>query len=434
MKKLLSLLLVLAMLATLTAGLSLAEEKLPEEDVELTIFLSNGDPLANEVNAHILKTFQEKYPMIKIVDITPTAASFTEGLKSVDAVGEFPDILEARDVPMWARAGKLAEMDPETVALVPNAPTFNGKNYCVPTTVSNPLGFFYNKAFFDKHGFAEPATYGEFLELCEKIKATGEMAPIVVGAADVWHIGFLWMQIYINELTSKNPDFIKHLYTGEAKWTDQIAVDCFTKYADLFKNGYVEEGFMSTPDNQITSLLVGGKAAMFISLTHMIKQIETADPNFEFGWFPLPCEDGSLRMMGGSTLSGLTYSADLAEDEDKLLAANLYIRYNFSDEIYKYMLETMSFFPSRPVELDYPSSIMNKITETLARANALELGWNAKWGDNEIPTAFRNFAYKIAQEWATGTKTVEQGLADMQTEWNVQAADFNPVTGVGIPE
>lgn len=432
MKKFVAMLLVVLMMATMLPAL--AEQVLPSEEVELTLVLSNGDPLANEANAKIIKGFLEMYPMIKITDITPTAASFSEGLKSLDAVGEFPDLLEARDVPMWARAGKLAEMDADTVALVKDAPMFGGKYYNIPTSVGGALGFYYNKAFFDKHGFEEPKTYAEFLALCEAIKATGEMAPIVVGASDIWHMGFMWMTYYINELTSIDQDFIKHLYTGEAKWTDQIAVDCFTKYADVFLKGYVEEGFMSTPDNQITSMLVGEKAAMFISGTHMVNQIVAADPEFEFGWFALPGEDGSLRLWGGPSLSGLTYSADIIDDEDKVIASNLFIKYWLSEAVYIDYLKTMSFFPAYDVEVDYESEVMNDIIATMAAADHTELGWNSKWGENEIPTAFRNFAYKIAQEWATGAKTIEAGLADMQTEWDVQAGDFNPVTGVGIPK
>lgn len=432
MKKLLAMLLSVALLAMLLPAMGIAEEVLPSEEVELTLVLSNGDPLANECNAKILKGFMEKYPMIKITDITPTAASFSEGLKSLDAVGEFPDLLEARDVPMWARAGKLAEMLPETIALVKDAPSFDGKYYNVPTSAAGPVGFFYNKAFFDKHGLAEPATYAEFLALCDAIKATGEMAPIVVGASDIWHMGFLWMTLYVNELTRVDQDFIKHLYTGEAKWTDQAAVDCFTKYTDIFLKGYVEEGFMSTPDNQITSMLVGEKAAMFISGTHMVNQIVAADPNFEFGWFQLPCEDGTLRVIGGNSLGGLTYSADAAEDEDKVIACNLFIEYWLSDEVYADYLQSMSFFPVKETVLNYGSPVMNDILETIAKADHQELGWNSKWGENEIPTAFRNFAYKIAQEWATGAKTIEAGLSEMQTEWDVQTATFNPVTGLGI--
>lgn len=430
MKRMIALLIALMML--LAAMPAMAEEQvLPSDDVTLTFFAGNGDVKGNEVTETIIAKFEEEYPMIDVVNVTPTSSSFSEGLKSLDAVGEFPDIMEARDVPMWVRAGKIAEVDPELIALVNNPPAFNGKYYCVPTKSDAPLGFFYNKAYFAEKGFEEPKTYQEFLDLCEAIKADGQMAPIVVGAADIWHVGFSWMTWYINYVTNTDPDFIKHLYTGEAKWTDDYVVDCFTKYADIYLKGYVEEGFMSTSDSQIASFLVTGKAAMFISGSHMVSNIKDADPSFEFGWFPLYNEDGALNTWGGPGLNGWMYSVDCAADEDKLIAAKLFIEFYLRDDNYAYVCSTMSMLPVTDVAVDFGEHV-NEMVEVQKASETVEQGWNSKWGENEIPTAFRNFAYKIAQEWATGTKTIEQGLQEMQTEWDVETQTFNPVTGVGI--
>lgn len=430
MKRMIALLIALMML--LAAMPAMAEEQiLPGDDVTLTFFAGNGDVKFNEVVETLIAGFEAEYPMIDVVNVTPTASSFSEGLKSLDAVGEFPDIMEARDVPMWARAGKIAEVNPELLELVNNAPNYNGKYYCVPTKSDAPLGFFYNKAYFAEKGFEEPKTYQEFIDLCEAIKADGQMAPIVVGAADIWHVGFSWMTWYINYVTHTDPDFITHLYTGEAKWTDEYVVECFTKYADIYKKGYVEEGFMSTSDSQIASFLVTGKAAMFISGAHMVANIKDADPSFEFGWFPLYNENGELNTWGGPSLNGWMYSVDCQADEDKNIAAELWIKFCLREDNYSNYLTTMSFLPVNDIQLDFGEHVNDMISVQKA-ADSVEVGWNSQWGVKEIPTAFRNFAYKIAQEWATGTKTIEQGLQEMQTEWDVETQTFNPVTGVGI--
>lgn len=431
MKKLISLLLALAMLLSLTMT-AIAEEALPTEDVELTFFCGNGDIKFNEVIDTMIAAFQEKYPMIKITNVTPTSSSFSEGLKSLDAVGEFPDLIEAREVPMWARAGKLAEVNPELLALTNNAPDYLGKYYNVPTSAALPNGVFYNKAYFAEKGFNEPKTYQEFIDLCEAIKADGKMSPLVVGAADIWHMGFSWMSWYVNGVTSVDADFVKHVYEGTAKWTDDYVQDTFAKYADIYLKGYVDEGFISTADSQIASFLVGGKAAMFFSGSHMVANIQDADPSFEFGWFPLYDEAGKLNVIGGPSLNGWMYSVDCAADEDKLLAAELWIKFWLEDDNYTYYLTTMTVAPVTDLKIEFANEVSTKMVDTLAAADRVELGWNAKWGENEIPSAFRNFAYKVAQEWATGAKTIEQGLLEMQTEWEVLQKDFNPVTGVGL--
>jgi len=433
MKKWLALLLTVILALSAFLPLAMAEEEeLPTEDVELTFFCGNGDIKFNEVIDRTIAAFEAKYPMIKINNVTPTASSFSEGLRSLDAVGEFPDLMEARDVPIWARAGKIAIVDDDLAALVHDNPTFNGENYCVASYSTLPLGFFYNKAYFDEKGFEEPKTYQEFLDLCQAIKDDGQMSPIVVGAADIWHVGFSWKQWYMNYVTAKDPDFIKHVYSGEAKWTDDNVVECFTKYADIFLKGYVDEGFMSTSDSQIASFLVGGKAAMFISGSHMVANITDADPNFEFGWFPLYNEEGTLNMEGGPALNGWMYSVDAAADEDKHAAIRLWIKFWLEDENYVQYCKDMTFAPITDAVVEFDNEIANEMLAALDEAATVEQGWNSKWGENEIPSAFRNFAYKVAQEWATGAKTIEDGLAEMQAEWDVESADFNPVTGVGI--
>lgn len=429
MKKLFAMLLALSMV--LGASVAMAED-VPSDDVELTFFCGNGDVKFNEVIDEMIARFQAEYPMITINNVTPTSSSFSEGLKSLDAVGEFPDLLEARDVPLWARAGKIAEVDESLLSLVNDPVDYMGKYYNISTNSVLPNGFFYNKTYFEEKGFEEPKTYQEFLDLCQAIKDDGEMSPIVVGAADIWHVGFSWMQWYINDVTKVDPDFIKHCYTGEAKWTDDYVVEAFTKYADIFLNGYVDEGFISTSDSQIASFLVTGKAAMFISGSHMVANIKDADPDFEFGWFPLYNEDGSLNVNGGPGLNGWMYSVDCAADEDKKLAAELWIRFWMRDDNYEYYLTTMTAAPTNDLEVIYKDEVTNSIINTLSIADTVEPGWNSKWGENEIPSAFRNFAYKVAQEWATGAKTIEAGLEEMQAEWDVQIKDFNPVTGVGI--
>lgn len=431
MKKLIALMMAGLLAMSALPALAAEGEDVPSDDVELTFLCGNGDVKFNEVVETMIAGFEAEYPMIKITNVTPTSSSFSEGLKSLDAVGEFPDLIEARDVPLWARAGKIAEIPEELVSLVNNAPSYNGKYYCVPLYSAAPLGFFYNKTYFEEKGFEEPKTYQEFLDLCEAIKEDGQMAPIVVGAADIWHVGFSWQQWYINYVTHTDPDFIPHLYTGEAKWTDDYVVEGFTKYADIFLKGYVEEGFMSTSDSQIASFLVTGKAAMFISGSHMVANIQDADPDFEFGWFPLYNENGELNTWGGPGLNGWMYSVDCAADEDKALAAQLWIKYWLREDNYRYYLTSMSFLPVTDIEIDF-GEIVNKMIAVQKASDTVEQGWNSQWGDKEIPSAFRNFAYKIAQEWATGAKTIEDGLAEMQAEWDIESQSFNPVTGVGI--
>lgn len=52
-------------------------------------------------------------------------------------------------------------------------------------------------------GLTEPTTYEEFMTLCQTIKDKGDMAPIVVGGQDIWHMGFLFHKAYNDQVLSK---------------------------------------------------------------------------------------------------------------------------------------------------------------------------------------------------------------------------------------
>ncbi|RAZ27204.1 carbohydrate ABC transporter substrate-binding protein, partial [Klebsiella oxytoca] len=71
-------------------------------------------------------------------------------------------------------------------------------------------------------------------------------------------------------------DFIKHCYEGTKTFTDDSIKNTFTELQDILQ--YAQDGWVSTPDAQITTFLVNDMAAMMYSGTHMFSQIEQADP------------------------------------------------------------------------------------------------------------------------------------------------------------
>lgn len=445
LKKITSLLLVLAMTGLLMVGCGQAGEKPAEQEqkkeqsktedakvdskkeVKISFGYTGGDPLLKQIISERVAAFVKKNPNIKIDEQSSGSGTYLDFLKTKDAVGEFPDLVETRETAIWQRAGRLAVMPEELTSLVENPPLLDGKCYTIPYSGANTNGIFYNAKMFKEHGLNEPKTYAEFLDVCEKLKAK-KIAPLVLGAKDGFHIGFLWGKYWIDEVTAKNPNWISDRYKGKVKFLDANVVAALQKYIDLVKKGYVEPGYISTADNQIASILVSGKAAMFYSGTHMFKQIKDADPNFEFGWFALPDTDGKINLLAGSQNQGWSYSVNCEKDPDKKAAAIAWIKFWFEKENYVDYLQKMSAFPvtKEKVDIQYPIAGMDKVLQAVNNANFKDLNWNMKWGENEIPPQFRNFAYKAVQECMVGKTTVEDLCKKLDTEWDVQMKDFNP--------
>lgn len=396
--------------------------------VELTFGYAGGDPLVKELTSQITMRFEEENPDIRIVQRPSGSGNYLESLKTMDAVGEFPDMLDSRDTSVWVRADKLAELTDKVKNLVNNPPALDGKYYVAPFSVAPAAGgMYYNKKLFEELGLEEPETYDDFLNICETIKNSGT-APIAVGGKDGWHMGFTWGHFWIKNIASKNPDWIADRYRGNVSFSDPDIKASFLEYADLWKKGYVEKGFLSTGDNQIASFLITGKAAMFISGTWMIQQIMDADPEFEFGWAPIPDNDGSLKLMYGPNLQGMALSKEAAMDPAKVDAFERFVEFWYAPENYvDFLQQTNQFSASNGLSnVEYKSGILSEVSEAMSNSVFNSINWNSKWGENELPGSFRNYAYKAFQEFISTDVSVDEFTAKLDKEWEVEASQFNP--------
>lgn len=400
-----------------------------EEQITITLGYAGGDPLVKQLTSERIIKFMEKNPGINVLQMPSGSGAYLEFLKTKDAVGEFPDILDSRNTSVWVRADKLAELPQSVLNLLNDAPALDGKNYVAPLAIQpSQGGIYYNKQLFDNLGLKEPNTYADFLEICETIK-NNDTAPLVVGGKDGWHMGFTWGHFWNKNIFSKNPNWISDRYREKVKFSDSNMKENFTQYADLWKKGYVEKGFLSTSDNQIASFLITGKAAMFISGSWMIQQIMDADSEFELGWAPIPNEDGDLQMSFGPSLKGWAISKEASKYPAKVAAFEKFVEFWYSPQNYiEYLQKTNGFSASKLVtKVEYPNSIVSEISEAMNKSVFHDVNWNNKWGENELPGAFRNYAYKAFQEFITNDNiTVDDFTAKLDKEWDVEASQFNP--------
>ncbi|MGN0337796.1 MAG: ABC transporter substrate-binding protein [Lachnospiraceae bacterium] len=408
-----------------------AADSIVTEPTELTFIFADGDEGAKASMNEIVDRFNAAYPDITVTIQPGNGGAYSEFLKTKDSVGEFPDVMEMRDTAVYVRAGKLAELPEDIVSLFDSTMEFDGKVYTAPLSGENAQGIIYNKKYFDEKGLTEPQTYDEFLTLCQTIKDLGDMSPLVVGGQDIWHMGFWFHKAYNDQVLSKDPDFIKHCYEGTKDFSDPDFVATFEELQNIMQ--YAQDGWVSTPDAQITTFLVNNMSAMMYSGTHMFSQIAAADPNFEMGWFPIPSPDGKLRLVGGGGASGLAISAEAAANPNKKAAAEEFIRFFFQPDNYKTYCETLSAIPTT-VELPKMEAmpVFLEVIETTMGADDLAPMWNGRVGDNELPPDFRNFTYKTLIEVLQGTRDMESASDELNKTWKVSMESFNPLTGVGL--
>ncbi|OHE61489.1 MAG: hypothetical protein A2413_08930 [Treponema sp. RIFOXYC1_FULL_61_9] len=397
--------------------------------VVLTVTYATGDPLTKETTHEIIERFQKANPGVKIQEnLSVSTGAYLDSLKTMNAADMFPDFFECRDTPVFVRAEMLAPLPQELVPIFESPISIYGTVYTAPYSAAGPNGIMYDKKFFRENGLNEnPKTYAEFIQLCEAIKAKG-VAPLVAGISDIWHLGFWFGKYWVDNIGTKNPDWIADRYAGKVKFSDPDFAKGIQQMVDLFRKGYVEGGFMSTKESQCVSVLLAGKAAMYYCGTHVFTQIKEADPAFELGWFPVPDDAGNVKLMGGASSNGWALSAKAAQDPEKVKAFTAFIKFFFRQEQYAYFLQTTNGFPTTKEKMNYTvSGTMATVLDAFGKAPK-SLNWNQGLGANEMPSTFRNWSYKKLQEAMLGQVSVADALKAMDAEWEVQSRDFNPST------
>jgi raffinose/stachyose/melibiose transport system substrate-binding protein len=394
-----------------------------KKEVSFSIIYAIGDPATKQAMADSVDAFTKANPHIKIKNISDGgASSYLDFLKTKDAVNEFPDLVEMRDTQLFADAGKLAELPAELHGLFESLPKVNGKMYTAPIVGTAPQGMIYSKkAYADAGITSEPKTYAEFLEAQEKLKAKG-ISPIVFGGKDIFHWGF-WVNKYlIDEVFMKDPDWNSKRTKGQVSFTDEGPLKAMQLFSDLFKKGYIDPGFNSTADNQTASMLVTGKAAGLYSGPWMFGQIQQADPKFEFGFYPVPDQNGNINVSGLPSQQGWALSAAAAKDPDKAAAITDFIKFFFSKDQYAKFLKTVNGIPTTKEKVTYEASPQMKVVlDMMANpktGKAMQI--NAYWGENQIPPQFRNWFYKLLQEAVTKGDFSVEYMKKADTEYNNQ--------------
>lgn len=395
------------------------------DPVTISVAYATGDPATKQAIETTIDAFTEANPHITVKNISETTSdSYLDWLKTKDAVGEFPDLVEMRDTKVFADAGKLAELPQELRGLFISLPQYDGKYYNAPIAGNAPNGIIYSKKAYADAGVTElPKTYDEFLAIQEKLKASG-ISPIVVGGKDLFHMGFWTNYFLINNVYKDDPDWNSKRTAGTASFKDASVVQAITDYKELFSK-YVDKGWLSTGDNQTASMLVTGKAAQLYSGPWMFGQITEADPSFEYGFYAVPNRDGSVIVNGLPTLAGWSLSAEAAKDPAKVEAIKAFIQFFFDPAQYSPYLATINGIPTTKAEVTYETNDqMKEVLRLMADSSIPKSMMINNWyGDNAIPPQFRNWFYKLLQDLVVSDADIAEYMKQSDTEYdnNVKA-------------
>lgn len=314
-----------------------------DEDITITMMYS-GTAAENDYETEILpELVKEKFPNITLEVTKLPDENYYTSLKTKLASGECPDIILVQ--PMYAgqnsvidlaAAGYLADLSGmkavELAAAGAVSFMYDGKVYGIPNGV-DVLGTYYNKDVFAANNLEVPATWEEFLNCCETLKAAG-IQPIVMGDKDNWVMQFGLYQIACNEIYAENPDYDMQLRTGATHFTDEGTWDkVLGMYAELYDKGYVVSNSLGLSSAQAVQEFIDGKAAMiFDGAFDMASVSAEGAAEFERGFFPLPGTNGDTYAAMAPAAGPAIYAQSKYINECKAI---LEVMYDGESDMYK---------------------------------------------------------------------------------------------------
>lgn len=308
--------------------------------------------------------------------------------------GDAPDIFmvwPGGEVRAQAAAGylmDLSEVMSDTIAeygAVVNPWMYEGKQYAIPYTFGSE-GIWYNTELYEQAGITTlPTTLPELEAANEKLRAIG-VAPIAVGAGDLWPAAHWWYQFAIASCpTDVLQNAIPVLDFSDPCWVDAgVRLKNFVD-TEPFQDGWLAASGQQGADSS-AGLVANGNAAAELMGAWNAGQIGSLTPDQEIpswlGWYPMVSLPGSagdpgITMGGGD---GFGVSADAPDEAVELL------KYITSVDVQKRFAATNAGVPAHPGALEAltdPSLI--QIGEGLAEATFVQL-----WLDSDLGPEFGN--------------------------------------------
>lgn len=192
-----------------------------------------------------------------------------------------------------AKNGKLMDLTAEwdnyiadgVSADVKEAFAVDGKVYAAPYSLRY-MSCLYNVEVFEAAGAGIPTTFDEFLDACEKIKASG-VTPIGL-KNDSW-ASFIWFQQLI---AAYDPQLYIDLCSGSKPYTDDAVKEVMTIWRGMFDKGYFGEPIIYS---DLHRELATGVCGIMLEDSPTVTVLQTdfgMEPDINVGTFVLPSMKG----------------------------------------------------------------------------------------------------------------------------------------------
>lgn len=409
-----------------------------EDIVELSLLYSGSDVTWVAAMETLCDEFMAQNPDIIINTENSGEANCENELKVKEALDEFPDIFEMENVDAFADAGKLGAIDAEVSDMVTNVIVINKKSYGLPIYATTN-GVIYNKNIFKKYGLEIPNSYEEFIQICDTLKAEG-ICPLAIGGNQEENMTYWLNYFFQKDIMEENPDWLEMRKERSVKFTSAESIHMLEDLKELFSKGYILEDSENMTENQIVTRMTENQFAMIYAGPWLFTKIidaypmstesdktplgeeipEDQDPvTYRLGWFFLGNDNGHLTALTRNN-AYWALSETCTEDTRKKEAAQRFLKFFYTKENYRSMIQGMYGLPVTKEAIIYPApSAQQKLLKDYRYAdkNTVYLGMQG------TASSFLTDVNKILKELYTGEYTVEKTAEEIDQAWDREAQE-----------
>jgi raffinose/stachyose/melibiose transport system substrate-binding protein len=220
--------------------------------------------------------------------------------------------------------------------------SYQGKVYTISGGSFAFTGVFYNKDLFEQYGVEIPTTWSEFVQACETFKANN-VECLTTGAKDVWPLMVAGWGVQ-QAIYPDTEQALQGLWTGETKFNDDQGKTAWERMQQLLT--FFEPGVTGIDNVSAPGRFASGKVAMYPAGTWDAPSIELANPDLDYGYFPIPGSDNpeDNQYLGVKSDSSFSIAGNSKNKE----AALLWLEYFSQPEVYSEYVNAVGVLPAQP--------------------------------------------------------------------------------------
>lgn len=300
----------------------------------------------------------------------------------------------------------LANYDPVSIQ---DSGTYNDTVYAINLGRVVYSGIYYNIDMFEEFGVAVPTTWDELVAACATFTAEG-IGCMTAGGADGWPI-FVGAYGLLGSLFPDQEAYVEGLWTGDVKFNDEASLVMWERM-QVYARDMMERGASGIPGDAAPGRFASGAVAMFPGGSWYASAIESAEPDFDWGYIPFPGSDIVEDNQGwfGKYDQGWA----IAAGSPNIDAAILYLEAFSEPENYQAFVDAVGFIPTQPT-----ATLNTKIGAEIAKyLDNFRVGYEQYWvaptGTGQWAAPFASF-FAPFNEWTDAAALADRAQADLQS-------------------